>query len=70
MSANVIETEESSRRGARASRTAVRHPTVPPQPDGSNHAFIEQRRRRRVQKKQLIDRARRLMNDDTSAHRP
>ncbi len=64
MSANVIEAGDSSRKDARASWTALPHPTMSPAPDESNRAFIELRQRRRVQKKQLIDRAQRLLNDD------
>ncbi len=66
MSSNVIETGGPVRTDARASWTPQRHPTVSPESDESIRAFIEQRHRRRVQKKQLIDRAQRLLDDDPS----
>ena len=64
MSSNVIETGGPARTSARASWTPQRHPTATPEPAESIRAFIEQRQRRRVQKKQLIDRAQRLLDDD------
>ncbi len=64
MSSNVIETGGPARKSAPASWTLQRHPNASPETDESNRAFIEQRHRRRVQKKQFIDRAQRLLNGD------
>ncbi len=63
MSANANETGDPSRKGALASQTNPGHPIGTPEPDEIDGVFIERRRRRRFQKKQLIDRARRLLGD-------
>ena len=63
MSANVIETAGPSRGRTRASWTAIQNPIVSAEPDEPDRALAEQRQRRRVQKKQFIDRAQRLLDD-------
>ena len=63
MSATSNETGNPSRKGARASRATSKDPIEPEETDETDRALIERLRRRRVQKKQLIARAQRLLDD-------
>ncbi len=69
MSATSNETGNPSRKGARASRATSKDPIEPEETDETDRALIERRRRRRVQKKQLIARAQRLLDDAPSPDR-
>ena len=69
MSATSNETGNPSRKGARASRATSKDPIAPEETDETDRALIERRRRRRVQKKQLIARAQRLLDDAPSPDR-